>query len=167
MKSLMCLLAGSAILVVLATAAPGGDTPKKAKKAKGPTPAQYVKDVQLILEQTNAERAKEMLRPYKLNTRLTQAAQAHSENMAKQGTLEHDLDGKRPSHRISKTGYRWTAYGENIALAPAPRLAMQRWMRSSGHKANILAKQYTEIGIGIARDAEGLYYVTQVFARPQ
>ncbi len=39
-------------------------------------------------------------------------------------------------------------------------------MASPGHRANLLGKQFTEIGIGVAQDERGMPYYTQVFATP-
>ena len=44
---------------------------------------------------------------------------------------------------------------------------MKLWMDSPEHKANILRDKFTEIGIGIARNAKGEVYYTQVFAAPK
>ena len=44
---------------------------------------------------------------------------------------------------------------------------MKAWMESKGHRANILEAEYTEIGVGVARDKSGQMYLTQVFARPR
>jgi uncharacterized protein YkwD len=48
-----------------------------------------------------------------------------------------------------------------------PADAIATWMSSTaGHKENMLNKDYTEIGIGIAADKDGQRYWTQVFAKP-
>ena len=56
------------------------------------------------------------------------------------------------------------AYGENIAMGPsAASGAMNLWMNSAGHRANILTSGYTEIGIGCFRAENGATYWVQVF----
>jgi uncharacterized protein YkwD len=130
------------------------------------TPAKLPKDVELILKLTNAERAKKELPPLKLEPQLRKAAQKHSENMAAQGRLDHELDGEGPADRARKAGYEFSRLGENIAYGMAAREAVRVWMGSEGHRANILGEQYTQIGIGVAKDAEGTPYYTQVFGKP-
>jgi uncharacterized protein YkwD len=123
----------------------------------------------MLLELTNAERKKEDLPPLKANPLLFKAARGHSQNMAKQGKLEHELDEKKPPDRLKETGYRFQRAGENIAFG-TDNLAlgdiMKLWMESEGHKANIVNPDFTEIGLGIARNDKGEVYYTQVFAAP-
>jgi uncharacterized protein YkwD len=123
----------------------------------------------MLLELTNAERKKECLPPLKVNALLFKAARGHSKNMAEQGKLDHELDEKKPLDRIKETGYRFGRAGENIAFG-ADNLPltdiMKLWMESEGHKANILNPDFTEIGLGIARNDKAEVYYTQVFATP-
>jgi uncharacterized protein YkwD len=126
-------------------------------------------DEQKILELTNQAREKEKLSPLKLNAQLTEAARAHSGNMARKGELKHELDGKRVPDRVNATSYRWAEVGENIAVTDGdpPAGIFKGWMDSKGHRANILNSAFTEIGIGIARNDRGDIYYTQVFAHPK
>jgi uncharacterized protein YkwD len=122
-----------------------------------------------ILDQTNKEREKEKLPPLSPNPLLFAAARAHSANMAKQGKLDHRLDGKSAEERIKATGYRSLIVGENIFMSEgdASDMVVPGWMTSKLHSANILHKTMTEIGIGVARNAKGEYYYTQVFSTPR
>lgn len=123
-----------------------------------------------LLELTNAERKKENLPALKTNARLFKAAREHSKNMAKQEKLAHDLDCKTPFERIKDAGYEYRAGGENVAFGstcyPLADI-MKNWMESEGHRANILSEDFTEIGLGVARAANGDLYYTQVFAKPR
>ncbi|HVK13817.1 MAG TPA: CAP domain-containing protein [Gemmataceae bacterium] len=125
-------------------------------------------DEQGVLDATNAERKAEGLPPLKPNPKLFAAARAHSENMAKQSKLDHVLDEKTPADRVKAAGYAFRMVGENVEHnAPTPAEAVKDWMNSPGHKANILNKDFTEIGIAVARNDKGEPYWTQVFARPR
>ena len=77
------------------------------------------------------------------------------------------MDDVKPHERVLKAGYKNGFVGENIAAGQAfpAKEAVATWMNSEGHKANILNKDYEYIGIGMARNAKGEYYYTQVFAR--
>ena len=125
-------------------------------------------DEKAVVEFTNAERKKANLPPLKPNPKLFEAARAHSANMAKQDKLEHDLDGKTFVDRVKDTGYKSGRGGENIGWNyQSPKDAVAGWMDSPPHKENILNKDYTEIGIGIAKNAKGEPYWTQVFGTPR
>jgi uncharacterized protein YkwD len=137
-------------------------------RTEDPAPRPGITDEEKqIVELTNKERAEEKLPPYKINATLCKVARAHSENMAKQGKMSHELDGKNPSKRLTESGYAWQKVGENIARGediPAEAL-MKGWMESQRHRDNILNKEFTEIGVGLVHKDKEIYY-TQVFARP-
>ena len=121
-----------------------------------------------VLDLTNAERKAAGLPALKVNPKLFAAARGHSENMAKQDKLEHVLDEKAPADRVKAGGYNFRVCGENIAWnSPTPAEALRIWMESPGHKANILNKDFTEIGIAVAKSEKGERYWTQVFGRPR
>jgi hypothetical protein len=124
-------------------------------------------DEQAVLDHTNKEREKAGLKLFAPNAKLFQAAREHSKNMARQQILAHELDGKQAWDRVGKTGYKFNAVAENVAFnQKSPKAAVMSWMASTGHRENILNKNYTEIGIGIVKDDNGEPYYTQVFARP-
>ena len=77
-------------------------------------------------------------------------------------------DGNGPADRITAAGYKFSAMAENVAMGQrTPAEVIASWMLSTaGHKENMLNSTYTEIGIGIAADANGQRYWTQVFATP-
>jgi len=150
------LLSLSLVLICLATVAAGEMVVKGPEKT--------------ILDLTNLERKKKELPPLKPNALLFKIAQAHSENMAKQGKMDHFLDGKTPGERVKEGGYVFSRAQENIAAADAGisiEELMKGWMESKGHRENILTPLCTEIGLGIAGDKEGKTYYTQVFGKPR
>ena len=58
----------------------------------------------------------------------------------------------------------YKAAGENIAMGQrTPSEVMTDWMNSSGHRANILNSNFTELGVGIYKGANGTIYWTQMF----
>ena len=124
-----------------------------------------------IVQLTNAERANAGRPALKTNSRLMEAAQIQADQMVRLGRLEHVLSGgryPRPEDRLAAAGYEWSAYAENIAMGQTTAAAaMDSWMHSSGHRANILSTNVTEIGIGFARDSAGRPYYVQVFGRPR
>jgi nucleoid-associated protein YgaU len=128
-----------------------------------------------VVELTNIERGKAGLAPIKFSSQLAVAAQEHSEDMAEEDFFSHDNpeDGSGAANRVSATGYRWSWVAENIyAGGDTPEEAVQGWMNSSGHRANILNPTAREIGVGyyfLAEDRGNVnykHYWTQVFATP-
>ncbi|PDW02138.1 hypothetical protein CJ255_15565 [Candidatus Viridilinea mediisalina] len=108
-----------------------------------------------------------------MNPLLNQAAQSHSEDMARRNYFSHfSPEGTSLSDRVTMTGYAWQAVAENIGAGYlTPTQVVAGWMSSPGHRANILNCNYTEIGVGYAEanddSAAFVTYWTQVFARPR
>ena len=117
----------------------------------------------------NVERQRRGLRPLVWDGALTRIARYHSENMARDGILNHvDRDGLDLRGRAEVLGlHGWRALGENIAYnqgyADPTAFAVERWMVSDKHRENILNGEFTHAGIGIARSADGRVFFTQVF----
>ncbi|MFF4699128.1 CAP domain-containing protein [Streptomyces chattanoogensis] len=115
-----------------------------------------------VVELVNNERSKAGCAPLVVNAKLTKAAQAHSKDMADHRNMSHTgSDGSSPGDRITRAGYDWSAYGENVAYGYAtPESVMKGWMSSPGHKRNILDCSFKEIGVGLAQPGN---YWTQDF----
>jgi uncharacterized protein YkwD len=109
-----------------------------------------------LLQQLNAVRADHGLSALRANARLAAAASQHSREMAGDGYFDHDsVDGTSFSARIAKWypvgAYRSWSVGENLLWSSPsvdPSGAVAMWMRSPGHRANILSPRFREIGIG-------------------
>ncbi|WAX76818.1 CAP domain-containing protein [Streptomyces sp. KMM 9044] len=142
------------------TAAPEPTTGASSPAAAGDANASGA--VARVVELVNAERGKVGCSPVKVNTTLTEAAQNHSEDMAASGSMSHaGSDGSSPADRITRAGYNWSTYGENVAYGySTPEQVMAGWMASPGHKENILNCAFKEIGVGLAQPGD---YWTQNF----
>jgi uncharacterized protein YkwD len=116
----------------------------------------------------NRERSARGLAPLREHRRLRKAAESHASDMVAGGYFSHDApSGEDMVDRILGTGYArgagWSL-GENIGYGTGPLATAAQihraWMRSPGHKANIVKAQFREIGVGIALgapvDAQGL-----------
>lgn len=106
---------------------------------------------QELLNLTNFERKKEGLPPLSLNTRLTEAAKKKGSHMLKYDYWAHFApDGTSPWDFIRGQGYEYTYAGENLAKGFTTSFdAVRGWMNSPTHRANILSKQYSEVGFAI------------------
>lgn len=112
---------------------------------------------------TNAQRASAGCRPLRLDSRLTKAAQQHSEEMAGEGYFSHNApSGSTFASRERATGFdAEKTGGENIARGQKnAKTVMQDWMGSPPHRKNILNCEFTTIGIGYVPDG---HYWTQDF----
>jgi uncharacterized protein YkwD len=123
-----------------------------------------------IAELTNEARRNAGLPPFRVDDRLMQAAQLQANQMAASGLHGHEIEGATypsPRDRLAAVGYEWELHAENTAWEyREPAEAVNRWMRSPGHRANILSKEHQELGSGFAVDSRGRRYYVQVFARP-
>lgn len=107
----------------------------------------------------NVERMRRDLRPLSVDRRLARAARRHSQSMVAMRYFAHEgPDGAGVADRLRRTGYipaarRWRV-AENIAWIGGTHVtaqfAMQLWMNSAGHRANILDPRLREIGVGVA-----------------
>ncbi|MFF3850634.1 CAP domain-containing protein [Streptomyces sp. NPDC002328] len=115
-----------------------------------------------VVALVNSERGKAGCSPLTVNAKLTKAAQDHSADMASHRNMSHTgSDGSDPGTRITRAGYTWSTYGENVAYGySTPEQVMAGWMSSPGHKRNILNCAFKEIGVGLAQPGN---YWTQDF----
>ncbi len=118
-------------------------------------------------DQINKYRASKGLPALTWNATIAEQARIHSQNMAN-GKVPFSHDGfQQRVNAIAKTvAYRGAA--ENVAYNqgfsdPATK-AVQGWINSKGHRTNIEGN-YNLSGIGVAKNAKGEYYFTQVFIR--
>lgn len=103
-----------------------------------------------MLAAVNAERKKQGLKPLVMDQNLRTLSRYYSDDMFRRGYFSHvDPDGLDPFNRMEKAGIDFVSAGENIALAPSVELAMQGFMNSPGHRANILSEKYGKVGIGV------------------
>ena len=123
---------------------------------------------QQVFELVNKERAARGLPLLKLNTELSRVARFKSQDMIDKKYFSHTSPTYgSPFDMMQKFGLRFSAAGENIAYGQKTASeVMNSWMNSSGHRANILSQAYTQIGIGVAKMANGTLYWTQMFMNP-
>lgn len=124
-----------------------------------------------LLRLTNIERQKAGLPALRLSPKLSKAAQSHAIDMAKNNYFSHTgKNGSSMASRARLIAYQYSFIGENIAagLATADG-TIRQWMNSSGHRRNILNRNFTEIGFGYANSPNSEYnhYWVQVFGTPQ
>ena len=118
---------------------------------------------QEILQLVNQERKAIGLSPLSSgNAKLTSAAQKRAGEQVI--VFSHTRpDGSKWSTVLSENGIKYTTAGENVAYGQkSAKEVMTAWMNSSGHRANILNADFSEIGIGVYYK-NGTYYWSQLF----
>ncbi len=109
--------------------------------------------------------------PLRLDADLQQAALAHARDMARHSYFSHTgRDGSGAAQRATRAGYRWRMVGENIAAGQMQaEAAMQSWLKSPGHCANIMRPEFDEMGVAFSvnnQSSLGIYWV-QMFGKPR
>ena len=134
------------------------------------TLGQLTKIEESLLKLTNQQRALHKKPPLKAVSHLNVIAQRHAINMAGQQKMAHELAGQSPLDRLKSVEYQFRAFGENVAAGyPNAKAAVEGWMKSPGHRGNILDQShfgYQHVGLGAYKSAKGVWYYCQVFARP-
>ena len=110
-----------------------------------------------MLQLLNQTRRNHGLRAFRLNLELSNHAWRHSRRMAERNELFH-------STNLYETVRAWspTTWGENVGYARWLKRVRTMWMRSGGHRDNILNPRFRRIGIGVVR-ARGVLWVTTIF----
>lgn len=116
-----------------------------------------------VVKLVNEERAKAGLPALQMQTSITAAANVRAMEIKK--LFSHTRpDGSNFSSALSVQGVSYRGCGENIAYGQkSPEAVMEGWINSSGHRANILNKNYKNIGVGYYQDERGVKYWVQLF----
>lgn len=117
---------------------------------------------QEVIRLVNVERAKAGLPALKYDWELARVAEHKSQDMHDKKYFDHNSPTYgSPFTMMKNYGIKYTAAGENIAKGQTtPQQVVNAWMNSEGHRANILNKNFTHIGVGYVTDG---HYWTQMF----
>ncbi|HTH92996.1 MAG TPA: CAP domain-containing protein [Candidatus Paceibacterota bacterium] len=110
-----------------------------------------------IIDATNQERLDDGLPPLKTNNELAASAKLKVEDMITNQYFDHTSpSGKTVADLGQQVGYDYVVMGENLALGDftSAHDLLQAWMKSPGHRANILNDTYQDIGVYAA---QGMY----------
>lgn len=155
------------VLVLLALLTSGFNA--CAPPAPPPPGVEHVLDIeQPIVDLTNAHRAAYGLPSLTIEYRLSNAAQAHADDLANTQRLSHDgSNGSSPGDRIKAEGYYGYTWAENVAVGyDTPDAVMAGWIASPGHDANLLSPLVFDIGVAASRGTDGrIYWVMDLAAR--
>lgn len=118
-----------------------------------------------VNQQINQYRASKKLPPLSIDPRISQIARIHSENMAN-GKVSFSHDGFEGRAKAITIPYKSVAenLAYNFGYSDPVRNAVEGWIKSDGHRKN-MEGQFNVTGIGVAKNAKGEYYFTQLFVR--
>ncbi len=111
-------------------------------------------DAEQARDVINGYRQSKGLKPLKLNASLTEAARAHSQDLAKWDRISHyGSDGSNPWDRVKRTGYSAKVAAENVGTGQASIVeVMKGWQESAGHNKNLLLPDVEHMGIALVQD---------------
>ena len=120
---------------------------------------------QEVVNLVNKERAKYGLSALKSNSSLANVATIKSQDMVNKNYFSHTSPTYgSPFDMMKQFGISYKTAGENIAMGQkTPSEVVTAWMNSEGHRKNILSSSFTQIGVGVAKNANGQLYWTQMF----
>ncbi|MBP2079497.1 SafA/ExsA family spore coat assembly protein [Oceanobacillus polygoni] len=128
-----------------------------------PTNGEYQVE-QEVIRLVNVERANAGLPALKYDWELARVAKHKSQDMKDKGYFSHTSPTYgSPFTMMKNYGINYKSAGENIARGQSTaQQVVNAWMNSSGHRANILSKDYTHIGVGYVKSGN---YWTQMFMK--
>jgi uncharacterized protein YkwD len=125
-----------------------------------------------ILKLVNHQRALIGQPPLAFSPRLMMTARTHSEDMAAHHYLGYDgPGGDTPADRAHASGVGYLELAETVYSAGAggletlPARTVAAWLASSAYRAKLLSPQLRASAVGVARAADGSFYVTEDFIR--
>ena len=120
---------------------------------------------QQVLDLVNAERTKRGISALTLDSNLSSVATKKSQDMVNKNYFDHTSPTYgSPFDMMKQFGISYRTAGVNIAKGQkTPQEVVTAWMNSEGHRKNILNPNFTNLGVGIAKDSKGTTYWTQMF----
>ena len=114
----------------------------------------------------NSDRARYGLKALALDPELCRLARIKSEDMRDNRYFAHTSPTYGDVRQMLRQfGYAYAGAGENIAHHATVEKSQAAFLSSPGHRRNIMSRAWTRFGVGVAIDAKGFVYLTQIFAR--
>jgi len=140
-----------ATLVLLPMAAPAQDKPSGPERK--------------LFDSANHERKELGLAPLQWDAALASAAQGHAETMAQHNAISHQFPGEPDfSRRTRDAGAHFTIIAENVAVGPDADEIHDAWMKSPGHRRNLLDPELTALGVSVVK-RDGQLFAVEDFSR--
>ena len=157
------LLAGTVLtaglLTGLAATTPASASPSESTSTRASAEA-MTRNQSTVVRQINQSRTSRSRRAIETNGLMNQRAMKWAQHLVDCQCLEH----RQPPYGVTRG---WCAAAENVGRSgDGGTLAATHtaFMNSEGHRANILRRGWCDLGVGVARDGRGEYFVVHVFA---
>lgn len=120
---------------------------------------------QEVVRLVNLERTKRGLKPLQIDEKVSYVADKKSQDMKEKGYFSHQSPRYGSPFDMLKTfGVKFHSAGENIAAGyDSAQAVVDGWMKSEGHRQNILNPNFTHIGVGYVKGGSYGCYWTQLF----
>lgn len=142
---------------------PAVEVPDTPGQGDDTSDAETLSYAEQVVELVNAERAKAGLPALTMDADVTAAANVRAKEIVQQFSHTRP-DGSSFSSVLKEQGVSFRGSGENIAWGQkTPEQVMNAWMNSDGHRANILNKNFKNIGVGYYQDENGVNHWVQLF----
>lgn len=155
-----------------ATPTPANPPPAETPPADTPAPGQgkeaddLSQQEKLLLDLINQERAKSNLSPLMADPELMKVARTKANDMTKNNYFSHySPTYGSPFDMMRQFGISFKAAAENIAGNSTVEGAVNSWMKSEGHRNNIMNGNYNYTGIGISKSTKYGFVFVQMFIR--
>lgn len=113
----------------------------------------------------NQARARAQVGRLEWDPALAAAALAHCRRMAQEGPIAHRYGGEKDvSGRAAQAGAHFSVIEENVAVGPSAPTIHEEWMRSQGHRENLLSPDVDHVGVAVV-EARGVLYAVADYSR--
>ena len=108
-------------------------------------------NAELLITLHNQQRSENQLKPLVMDSYLADYAQKHAQWMASRNWMKHsNINNLVGKYRIAGENIAWNQTDETVVT--------DAWMHSKPHRHNILNKNFTKVGFGMARNSKGQPY---------
>lgn len=118
-----------------------------------------------LLALANQARAEHGAAPLRWDSALATAALAHCHRMAVEGPIAHRYNAEADlATRAGHAGAHFGLIEENVAVGPSASVIHEEWMRSPGHRSNLLNPSIDRVGIAVV-SARGVLYAVADYSQ--
>ena len=149
------------VKLIYPTTSSNNSNPNSGGSTSTPTTSELTQDEQEVFNLINQKRAANGLAKLKIDDELQNVARIKAQDMVNNNYFSHTSPTYgSPFDMMKSFGITYKTAGENIAGHSSNSGAVEAWMNSSGHRANILNSSYNYTGIGVVKSAKyGKIYV--------
>ncbi|MDR1577558.1 MAG: CAP domain-containing protein [Deltaproteobacteria bacterium] len=158
-RRLLALSLGLGLILLMTL----GQGPALGERSRGSKRINSTEYGQEVLDLVNRARRSEGRSPLRWSQEVADAAQTRAMELGRKFSHTRP-NGKKWNSILKEHRINSSAYGENIASGQKnPAAVMKSWLKSPGHRSNILDRDYTRLGVGVAVGPDGQLKWAQIF----